>query len=220
MSRFINDSAFRPEHFLDMVPLWNWRINDYQIPMIVWNIALGALAVVITYFLVKALQKKIIYLPSTMVLAFLWLCMVPNTAYLLTDARHIIGYCPIEEYGNVCIENAWMVFFFWAFAATGWLTFVWSLRPLRRIITRLYGKQSGNFFIVLSIPLIALGVLLGLINRWNSWEIFTRPDLIIKTSLTYFHDLTYFKNWLIITFLLYIFYVAGERLFIISKWEK
>lgn len=220
MSRFINNSLYRPEVFLMKLPLWDVQINGYPVSVIIWNLFLAALAILITYWLVNFLRLKPRNYIAIILLSVAWILLAPNTAYLLTDARHIIGFCPSHEFGNVCANNAWMVIFFFAFAAGGWLTFVWSLRPLRLVILDLYGEMKSWVFILGIIPVMALGVLLGLLDRWNSWEIFTDPLGIFYSIIVYLTDLTYLKNWLIISVLFYILYFSGEKLFIRFKWEK
>jgi uncharacterized membrane protein len=220
MPRFINESLYRPEVFLSNVSIWDWQINGYQLVMIIWNIFLAVVAVYITYWLVRYLRQKNKKPVAIFFLCLFWFFMVPNTTYLLTDARHIIGYCPVASFGNVCVENAWMVLFFFTFAAMGWVACVWSIRPLRLFITKMYGQGWGIIFIIFIIPIISLGVLLGLLNRWNSWEIVTSPGHILSSSLIYVSDLTYFKNWLIMSILLYLLYFTGEKLFLKLKWEK
>ena len=70
-----------------------------------------------------------------------------------------------------------------------------------------------KIFIIAVIPIISLGVLLGLLNRWNSWEIFIYPTEFLKHILLYFTDSVYFGNWLIFTAFLYILYFGGNTLF-------
>lgn len=219
MERFINDSLYRPEIFLSRFPLWGTEINGYEVTVIIWNIILAGLAVFVTYWLVNFIRSKKKNYLAIILLSVVWLLLAPNTAYILTDARHIIGFCPSSEFGNVCIGNAWMVIFFFTFAAVGWPTFVLTIRPLRFVIQKLYGLVMGWVFVLSIIPVIALGVLIGLVNRWNSWEVLTDPLAIMYTIFTYFIDLTYLVNWLIISVLLYILYFSGEKLFKRFKWE-
>ncbi len=220
MTRFINNSFFRPEVFLSNLPFWEVQINGYPVLVIFWNLFLAVVAVWQTYYLLLLFQKKNRNYFSIILISFFWLLFTPNTTYLLTDARHIIGFCPPSEFANVCADNAWMTIFFFVFAAGGWLTFVWCLRPVRNLIRTLYGYTSALIFILAIIPLMALGVLLGLVNRWNSWEIFTDPLGILYTIFIYFTDLTYLQNWLIISVLFYILYFSGEKFFTKLNWEK
>ncbi len=216
---FINHSLYRPEVFLRCFSLSDWQINDYPVVMILWNILLGVAAVLLTYTLVKRLERTSGSLIILGAITLAWLVVMPNAAYLMTDIRHIIGYCPPNSYGNVCLSNAWMSMFFFLFGATGWLSFIWSVRPIHTVITR-FSKSLGWWFIIIIIPLCALGVLLGLIHRWNSWEIITDPVGIIATISYYLVDLTYLKNWFMMSALLYLLYITGRKFFIRLPWEK
>lgn len=220
MNRFINTSFASPELFLRHVPLWDWQINGYPVIVIMWNVLLAALALWLTYYLTICLQDKKTKTGRIVWVALAWLFMAPNTAYLMTDARHIIGYCPWYSYGNVCPENAWMTLFFFAFGALGWITFVWTIRPVVKAIRIRFGELESQLFLGVIFPLCGLGLLLGLVNRWNSWEIITNPLGILATASYYMADLTYLKNWLIITVLLAALYWAGARLFVRAIWEK
>ncbi len=219
MTTFINRSLYRPEIFLRSFSLDSWQINDYPVIMIIWNVLLAVAAVALTYALVKQLHKKKnnLYLLCGLMIA--WLLVMPNAAYIMTDVRHIIGYCPPHSYGNVCVQNAWMSIFFFLFSMSGWVSFIWSIRPIEIIIRR-KSRSLSIWFIVMIIPLCALGVLLGLIHRWNSWEIITDPIGILATISYYITDLTYLKNWFMMSGLLYILYIIGRKLFIRLAWEK
>lgn len=212
MSRFIYFSEYKPEIFLANTPLWQWQINHYPVVMIFFNVLLAALAMYVTYLLVRGFQEKKRSYPKLAILGLVWLIVMPNAAYIMTDARHIIGYCPIEEYGHVCAGNAWMTVFFFAYALIGWLSFIYCLRPLKRAIENKRGKNIAWLFAVIVIVLTALGVLLGLVNRWNSWDIFFNPGLLIKTIIQYLTTGVYLKNWLAMTVILHILYGIGDRL--------
>ncbi len=211
MDRFINLSAFQPENFLGHLPLWSLTINGYSTVMIFWNLLLAAVAVWLAYRLARAIEKK----ESgglSLVVGLLWLLMLPNTAYIMTDGRHIIGYCPPEEFARTCRDNAWMTLFFFAYAAVGWYSFVQALLPVTAAIGRRW-KGSEVYAGLAGAILSALGVMLGLVNRWNSWEVVTDPLGIFWTFWRSLGDLTYLRNWLIMSVLLYILFWVGQAVF-------
>ncbi len=218
--RFINSSSVSAEIFFSGIPLWDIQVNGYPVLMILWNLALAIVALLLAYrFVSLGTDTKRTPL-ALAVTAFLWLVFLPNTAYMITDIRHIIGYCPAEEYGNVCAENAWMSVFFFAYAVAGWISFVLAVRPVRSMMDRRFGARRANVFFYVLMPLVSLGVLLGLVNRWNSWEIFTDPFLILGTLTRYVTDVVYLKNWILLTILLFGLYFLGERLFNRLPWER
>lgn len=210
MTRFINFSSFRPETFLSLLPGWELSINGYAVIMVLWNILLAALAVWLAFRLAASLGSR---RPLTIIThGVAWLLLLPNTAYIMTDIRHIIGYCPPEEFARVCQSNAWMTIFFFAYASLGWYSFTQALRP---VLDALAKRWKVNHF-TLAIPFVilsGLGIMLGLVNRWNSWEIITDPAAIIRTAWLGFSDLTYLTNWLIMSVLLYLLYAAGRFVF-------
>jgi uncharacterized membrane protein len=150
-------------------------------------------------------------------LFFIWILFFPNSAYIITDVRNLSGYCPVFSYGNVCVENAGMIVFFFIYAILGWISFVFLLNQMRDFIVKIGRRKMANIFVIITIPLTAWGVLLGLINRFNSWEIFIKPMEIINSALAYFSNFYYFRSLLFFIFGFYILYFIGNRLFSLNK---
>ena len=92
------------------------NVNGYPLSFVVWNILLAILAIYITQQTVAIWNTKKSIVTKVLFSA-LWLALLPNTAYLMTDARHVIGACPLDSYGRICSQNAWMSLFFFAYAA-------------------------------------------------------------------------------------------------------
>jgi len=192
-------------------------INGYPVLNIFWNLFL----LIIPFWLGAGLAiywrknkfKKIYQKILAIILGFLWLLFIPNTAYIITDVRHLLDYCPRNYYQRVCPEGAWMIIFFFIYASIGWVAFVFLLNQMKRVIKNIFGKNISRIYIWLIIPLISLGVLLGLINRWNSWEFPLCPWPIFQNILMYITNINYFRNWLVFTIALYILYFAGNFLF-------
>ncbi|MFH1522250.1 MAG: DUF1361 domain-containing protein [Patescibacteria group bacterium] len=192
-------------------------INDYPALVMVWNLLLLAIPFYLFMFLYKYWRvnkfkrhsQKIV----AVMLGFLWLLFIPNTAYLITDIRHLINYCPLEFSNAICPEGAWMIMLFFTYSSIGWVAFVILLNQMKEFIERIWGKKISNIFIWLLIPLISLGVLIGLVDRWNSWDFFLHPILIFKSLLMYVNNVIYFRNWVVFTIGLYILYHGGDWLF-------
>lgn len=220
MNHVINNSIFRPEVFLPPIPGWSWQINGYPVLMIFWNIVLAAISIWLAYLVVQDIKKGQKNVFRSILLCLAWLFMVPNTAYLLTETRHSLGLCSVEIYNNVCAVTAWSPLFFFLFAGIGWVSFIWSVRPIEAAIAKAYGQNTSVWFVVASLLLISLGVLLGLVNRFNSWEILTDPLTIISSGVLYILDLTSLQNYFMMTFLLFTLYLAGSHLLIRLPWEK
>lgn len=190
-------------------------INEYSLACFIWNIFLVIVAVgltmYITYYYRRTLVKKSYEKIILVVLGFLWLVFIPNTAYLITDIRHLLDYCPNNKH-QVCIENAWMIPVFFAYGLLGWATFIILARNIKNLILKIYNRTVSRIFEAIVVALVSTGVMLGLINRWNSWEIFVHPYSIIRDSIGYFTDKIFFLNWAVYTFSFYVFYYIGARL--------
>jgi len=210
---------YAPDQFIgSTLNFFNLSINGYPLSFVVWNIFLAVLAVLIARYTVKLWRAQKNWLAA--VLSAVWLAFLPNTAYLMTDARHIIGYCPIGSYGNVCAENAWMVLLFFAYAAIGWPAYVLALRPMVTLVKERFSLQAAAYFTVLMSLLSSLGLLIGLVNRFNIWELVTRPLEILSAAYHYISEPKAMFNLLMVFLCLLFLYWAGERIFIKPETEQ
>lgn len=215
--KFINnswagiDKLFREYDWLRTV-----TVNDYPVLMGVWNIFLITIPFFLALFLHRYYNRTKFSRGrqkfATVVLFFLWLLFIPNIAYLMTDIRHITGYCPPGSYLNVCVDNAWMSMAFFIYALIGWISFVLLLGQMSRLVAKVCTSSVSRMFPVVVIPLIALGVLLGLIHRFNSWEVFVQPVAVWGGIKDYIFVWVHTRNWLIFTLLLYILYFVGNKI--------
>ncbi|BDD83327.1 hypothetical protein TPB0596_30900 [Tsukamurella pulmonis] len=102
-----------------------------------------------------------------------WLAFLPNAPYLVTDLVHL---------GDG--ENMWRHVLQYGFAAwTGILLGVVSMLLVHRRLQREFGALWGWLAVVLSVGLCAIGVVIGRFQRWNSWDLVTRPDAVVVATL-------------------------------------
>lgn len=218
MDRIIHNSIFS----LDRIYFrYRWlsdvSINDYRLFTIFWNLVLVLMPLMFFFLLKKyvsetklsGLGQKI----AAAVLFIMWLLFFPNTAYIMTDVRHLINYCPVDSPFQVCMENAWMIMFFFVYSSLGWASFYYLLKKMAELAGGIYNKFFARLFIALAIPLTSLGVLLGLLNRFNSLDAILFPGQFIQALELYFFDINYFLNWLIFTVFLYLLYFMGDVIF-------
>lgn len=202
------DSFFKSDNWLYSV-----RINDYQLVTIFWNLFLVVIPWLIGLVIIRlgrqtglsSLLSKLLFFG----LALLWLLFIPNTIYIVSDVRHLLNYCPIDSPFQVCEQNAWMILFFFTYAAIGWWSFVFLLNQMKSFMVETYGRIMAELWLLVLIPIIAIGFLFGLVHRWNSWEFFIYPRELFRNFLIYLNDPKSFTNWLIFTIFLYILYWGG-----------
>jgi uncharacterized membrane protein len=220
---YINQSIYSIDYIFTKYGLNDFlTVNGYPLLTVIWNIALLA----VPFFAVKLLEKyyrktgfkKIENKILAGVIIFFWLIFMPNAAYIISDSRHISNFCFNSSLYRVCPENAYLIILFFSYASIGLAAYIYLLNQMRNFLAALWNKRKANIFIFSSIPLISLGLLLGLFNRWNSWEIFISPIKILKTSGDYFSDPVYFKDWLIFTVFLAVLYMGGN--IVIKKIRK
>lgn len=142
----------------------------YNTVWMAWNTLLALLSVMLGWFLIKE-KKRIMRLLLTIV----WLFFVPNTIYIITDVYHLV-----EQWAMVYgIEKLFVIGQYFFFISVGIVTFVISLYFFEYALTRLF-KQKISESVTISIItlvnfIIAFGVIVGRVQRTNSWQILTHP---------------------------------------------
>lgn len=225
IERYINNSPLNVDNFIQGdYWLFKIKIGHYDIATIVWNLAL-----LLVPFGCALAIKRLRTLPSfsglkrglvIAIIFFVWLLFIPNAAYIMSEVRHINSYCPADTYYHVCLDDLWQVFFFFLYALVGWLAFYHLLRQMSLILVALLGRGSEMLYAAMLIPLIALGMLLGLVNRFNSWEFLSSPGKIFSTAASYVSDWSYFRIWFLTAAFLFIFYRIGGLVLKKNKCPK
>lgn len=158
---------------------------------VTWNIFLALIPVVLAYALAWGLgrgKQRRLPLILCLPLALAWLAFLPNTCYLLTEWRHLLfdpQWAEILDMGDTnrraMLSTAKWSLFFLAYSGAGVLLFVLAIRPIERWL-----RLVGHRFIYYAPPLFfltSLGVYLGLIVRFNSWDLLHRPLMIWNTAV-------------------------------------
>lgn len=197
-----------------MDSLLNLHINNYWVPAMAWNIFLAIIPCFIVYLMGKKYQLKkwtmwgIKYQILFILLFIIWLAFLPNTAYLMTDVRHLVDYCEEPGYLRVCREKAYIVPIFFTYALIGVPTFYYALSKMTAILRKLFNKTVGRIFPIVMIPIISLGVMLGLVARFNSWDLVYAPFRIFHTAFVHLSDpnmLINIASYMGMLFLIYYF---------------
>jgi len=195
----------------------------YEAYSILWNLILAMIPCWLAYALAKGVgKKKWSSLGFANQLAFimvilLWLVFLPNTAYLFASVRYLLDYCQPYNHFRVCLhgQNLWMVLFFFLYSVVGLPLFVYALAKVTALVGRLFGKTVQQIFPIVIIPLTAMGVLFGLVERWNSWDLLHHPTTIVITGFLYLLDPERLANFIPFTLMLYILYYGADYL-----WRK
>jgi uncharacterized membrane protein len=136
---------------------------------IAWNLFLAWIPFVLA--LVVYARARRLSRPSLVSLGGLWLLFFPNAPYIVTDLKHI------GDAGRIPI--LYDVLFLSAAAWTGLLLGLTSLFLVHAVARRLLGAVSAWGLVVGVLALSSFGIYLGRVQRWNSWDVFIRPEALL-----------------------------------------
>jgi uncharacterized membrane protein len=163
---------------------------------IVWNIFLAVVPVALALLFALGARRqrdttgRINWIAWSPVL-LLWLAFLPNTAYLLTEWRHYLEiltttpqvFLLARHSPRYMFDFLWLSTFYVVYTGIGVASFYLALWPVDRIV-RPHWIVRGLFFIVCS-----LGVYVGLIPRYNSWNLAHEPYTVWHTAVAAMLDL-------------------------------
>jgi uncharacterized membrane protein len=141
----------------------------YPTRFLVWNLFLAWIPLGLALWLTTVRRRW-----ATVVIFLAWLAFLPNAPYLVTDLVHL------NRGGN----DLWRHVLQFGFAAwTGTLLGVVSMRLVHDRVEQLAGRVVGWCVVVVSVGLCAIGVVIGRFQRWNSWDLITRPSEVAATTI-------------------------------------
>ncbi|MFH0928622.1 MAG: DUF1361 domain-containing protein [bacterium] len=182
----------------------------YPIWYIFYNLFLVLVAGVVTYGLARLLQDKRRdggFWAMFFGLFLVWLAFFPNTIYLVAEFRHIFGFCAGEA-SDICSSEAWLLPVFFVYSWIGYFSFVTLLYYLQKNLYQGGFKKISLYFPVAVIPVLALGMLLGLVDRFNSYDLIFNFCIIARRAFWY---LTSFDGlWLLVFYsgMMYLLFLA------------
>ncbi|MBI5422023.1 DUF1361 domain-containing protein, partial [Candidatus Peregrinibacteria bacterium] len=174
--------------------IFGLNIHGYSILGIFWNLFLILIPCLTVYGMAVAVGKRPwkalggIERAVFVALFLYWLFWFPNTAYQFMIPRHLADYCAHFDKNRVCDTGSWLVTFFFVYALAGLPAFYYALNRMEGLLARVFSNRLSKGFTALAIPLTTLGVMLGLFERANSWEVLTAPWGLAKTTVGYLQN--------------------------------
>jgi uncharacterized membrane protein len=117
------------------------------------------------------------------VLAVLWFVFLPNTCYLLTEWRHFLVTVDGKNlFLRARVDNAYLIelislsLFYFLYSSFGMLMFALAIRPVEKAVVK--GGLALRLWAFPFFAAVSVGVYLGLILRFNSWDLLTRPATV------------------------------------------
>ncbi len=145
---------------------------------IIWNLFLAFIPLIFSFYLFRpAIKPSLIWWLSLLV----FIAFLPNAPYILTDTIHILELIvrnyPLSIIVFVSIPQ------YTVFILVGFYAYVIALMRvdnyLRYLQLNNYQKTTVNAIIHI---LCTIGIYLGRFERFNSWDLVTRPQIVIAET--------------------------------------
>ncbi|MGC4119991.1 MAG: DUF1361 domain-containing protein [Myxococcales bacterium] len=163
---------------------------------LMWNLFLATIPWVAAWSFARARWRV-----AQVVSGLAWLLFLPNAPYLVTDLVHFRTRPPVPWWFDVMLFASFAL----AGCAFGWA----SLELVHRRLVRTLGLLRSSLAIAAAIVLSGFGVYLGRFERWNSWDLVTRPGQVLADCAEALHS----PKALVFTALFAAFMGAGYLLF-------
>lgn len=154
---------------------------------LVWNLFLAIVPYAISLWLLQTHWIRKHTLPLLLVLG-IWLLFLPNAPYLITDLMHL---------RHARSSLSWLdPFMLFAFALTGLLFGIISLHHVFCVLSAKWSVAAAKRLLFFVVFLCGFGIYLGRFQRWNSWELFSDPILLLRDCFrSLSHPAYRIKTW-------------------------
>jgi uncharacterized membrane protein len=145
--------------------------NSVYLFFLIWNLSLAVIPYVISLYLLTLDIKKTSKF-KVLIISAVWLAFVPNAFYIITDLVHLVNSDRHVFWLDLIILSS--------YALIGFAFGILSLLDFEKIIRQFTNIKNTNLLIPAICFLCGIGIYIGRILRYNSWDIISNPiDLAI-----------------------------------------
>lgn len=150
----------------------------FNISWMAFNCLLAILPVLFAYIFLKTKNK-----PVKVTTGILWILFMPNTIYLFTDMLHILYQWElVQGWEKIVVALQFAIL-----QIVGFVTFILSFRPFEIILRWLkYNEKKRLWATILFNFIIAFGIVLGRVERVNSWDVFVGSEKLLQAIINIF----------------------------------
>jgi uncharacterized membrane protein len=145
--------------------------------MIGWNSFLTLIPILCGWLMFKARQKVL-----QGAFALLWFSFVPNTLYILTDLRYLPEqWTTMSPFGKLGLAVQYSLY-----ELIGVSSFLLAVYPLEKTLLCSRWRENPWVLPLLLITAnfsIGFGIVLGRVQRINSWDLFLNTPKVIQASV-------------------------------------
>jgi uncharacterized membrane protein len=174
--------------------------HKYSYLFLLWNLFLAWIPLVFAYYLQQSYFGEKRNLAFIFVTGFLWLLFFPNAPYIITDLVHL-------NHNLSCLPFWFDTLLLFTFALTGLISGYLSLYFVHSVLKDRFNSFVSWTMITILISLCSFGIYLGRVLRANSWDLFTRPLILMKKSILSLLDPRAISMTLMFSFFLLLSYL-------------
>jgi uncharacterized membrane protein len=146
--------------------------DSFSFIYLLWNIFLALLPFVVSALLLSYEKEKRLPHVVFIVGGFIWLLLLPNAPYMITDLIHVTeGHTVHFFYDTVLLFTS---------AYVGLELFLHSLSDMERVIHMRYAQVWMRLVTAGIILVTSFGICLGRFFRFNSWDVIAHPIELFK----------------------------------------
>src|SRR5579884_1862338 len=160
---------------------------------------LFALVAVLFAWLMKRTRRTLLRILYGVV----WIIFLPNTLYLLTDIVHFFrNMHRVDGMGKIIVVLQYLLL-----VLLGIITFFAAVYPAEKVAVEKM-KWNRIVFILLINGLVSFGIILGRVERTNSWYFVTNPPRVLHDSMQLLTSLNFVLLILLLALLSTLLYLA------------
>jgi len=151
-----------------------------------YNFILALIPVIAGYLfiLIKKSPLRVLY-------GVIWFLFLPNTIYIITDILHML-----EQFPSIGSEQKIILVLQYAvFEMLGLTAFILAMYPFEKLLLGSSWKRYSFYLIVLINFLVGFAIVLGRIDRVNSWEVVSNPT---RVAMAVWHTVSSVESMLLV----------------------
>lgn len=147
-----------------------------------WNLFLAWLPLLLSLVVLRSLRRRLWTNVWPFCLTLLWLILLPNTFYMISDFIHLQDVAGRNLLFDVVL--------FTSFIATGTFIGFTSLSLVHAELEKRFEQRTAAIIVGCILLLCSFAIYLGRDLRWNSWDVFLNPaGILFDVSDHLFHPL-------------------------------
>lgn len=136
-----------------------------------WNLTLAWIALLVALWLERTLRRSLWSSWYALAVTALWLAILPNTFYMISDFVHI------QEAGRV--DLLYDVVMFSSFILNGVILGFLSVAIVHNQLLKRLTARTAFAMVGFVLLLCSFAVYIGRELRWNTWDILTNPSSLL-----------------------------------------